>query len=73
MPYEVKCTGSEAKPGCGASVVIPAATDPDAALDCDCCPEDHHHGQAANETGAPCRPITITAQGPSAQLTAFGG
>ena len=47
---------------CGASVTvtaIAAAADPDAALTCACCPEDHHHGRAANESGAACRPITI--------------
>ena len=45
---------------CGASAVIDGGTDPDAALSCGCCPEDHHHGQAADASGEPCRPITIT-------------
>jgi len=45
---------------CGASVTTADGTDPDAALACGCCPEDHHHGEAANQTGVPCRPITIT-------------
>lgn len=45
---------------CGAFVIIPAGADADAALTCGCCPLDHHHGEAANETGAPCRPVTIT-------------
>lgn len=31
----------------------------DVAVECGCCPQDHHHGQAANETGTPCRPVTI--------------
>ena len=31
---------------------------------CTCCPLDHHHGQAAIETGTACRPITITAMAP---------
>lgn len=29
------------------------------AAGCACCPQDHHHGRAANE-GTPCRPVTIT-------------
>ena len=44
---------------CGASA-ISDGSDPDAALSCGCCPEDHHHGEAATESGEPCRPITIT-------------
>jgi hypothetical protein len=55
-------------------VTIEDASDPDSAVQCapdsGCCAEDHHHGQAANETGTPCRPITITAMGPAAQLKA---
>jgi hypothetical protein len=34
------------------------------ALVCPCCPEDHHHGQAAGnaaEGGTPCRPVTVYA------------
>jgi hypothetical protein len=45
---------------CGASVIAADGSDPDAALSCGCCPQDHHHGQAAGESGEPCRPITIT-------------
>jgi hypothetical protein len=45
---------------CGRSVVTTDGSDPDSALLCDCCPEDHHHGEAANATGTACRPITIT-------------
>lgn len=41
-----------------------AASDFDAALNCipdkGCCGQDHHHGQQADETGKPCRPINIT-------------
>lgn len=29
------------------------------AAGCGCCPQDHHHGQAAAVTGTPCRPVTI--------------
>lgn len=29
------------------------------AAGCTCCPQDHHHGRAANG-GTPCRPVTIT-------------
>lgn len=58
--YDISCNG------CGATARTASAADPDAALDCDCCPEKHHHGRAANETGTPCRPITITALGPAA-------
>jgi len=29
------------------------------AAGCNCCPQDHHHGQAASETGSPCRPVSI--------------
>lgn len=34
--------------------------DPHTTLVCDCCTENHHHGQAADPdtgTGVPCRPI----------------
>lgn len=33
---------------------------PDQAVECDCCPESHDHGWAANKTGDICRPVTIT-------------
>ena len=46
--------------GCGKWEVAEDGSDPDSQLKCDCCPEDHHHGQAAAQSGAPCRPITIT-------------
>lgn len=29
------------------------------AAGCTCCPQDHHHGQAASESGSPCRPVTV--------------
>ena len=39
-------------------------SDPDGALDCECCPEDHNHA------GLGCRPITITATRGSVTLQA---
>ena len=45
---------------CGASATVADGADPDAALTCGCCPLDHHHGQAATESGNACRPITIS-------------
>lgn len=45
---------------CGKSVVTSDGSDPDSALVCGCCPEDHHHGEAANESGQACRPVTIS-------------
>lgn len=55
MPYLIQCNT------CKAASLAPHANDPDSEVECDCCLEDHHHGQAANETGKPCRPITIVA------------
>ena len=49
-----------------AETMIPV-DDVHAAVDakgCTCCPIDHAHGQAANETGTPCRPLLITAMEP---------
>lgn len=40
---------------------------------CGCCPQDHHHGQAANESGTPCRPVTITMLPGSADVLPGGG
>lgn len=37
------------------------------AAGCSCCPQDHHHGRAAIETGSPCRPVIITLAGGSAE------
>lgn len=55
---------------CGASVILHGDEDPHAALVCECCPEDHHHGQATIDTGVPCRPVTHIYLGPAAvQLT----
>jgi hypothetical protein len=45
---------------CHAEVLTEDGTSPDRALVCGCCPLDHDHGQAANETGTPCRPVTIS-------------
>lgn len=56
---------------CGAWGVIEGG-DPDAQLQCPCCPADHHHGQAANESGEPCRPLTITLLPGTAPLTLGG-
>lgn len=33
---------------CGTSATITSGADPDSAVQCDCCPVDHHHGDAAN-------------------------
>jgi hypothetical protein len=33
---------------------------PGNAVKCGCCPSDHDHDKAANETDVPCRPVTIT-------------
>jgi hypothetical protein len=44
--------------GCQATVTLYGDEDPHAALECDCCEEDHHHGVAAATTGEPCRPVT---------------
>lgn len=44
--------------GCQATVTLYDDSDPHAALACDCCPEDHHHGQATATSGIPCRPVT---------------
>ena len=43
--------------------------DPDRHLECDCCPEDHHHGRASNETGVVCRGIDIHVLPGSATLS----
>ena len=42
--------------------------DPDKQLVCACCPEDHHHGEAANRTGVVCRGIDIQVLPGSASL-----
>jgi hypothetical protein len=35
--------------------------DPDSAVICECCTEDHDHAQAVRDTrDAGCRPVTIT-------------
>jgi hypothetical protein len=53
------------------AVITEHDVDVHSALDaagCACCPQDHHHGQAAN-AGAPCRPVTITLVPGSADVT----
>jgi hypothetical protein len=65
-------------PDCTAVAVITEDdVDVHTALDaagCKCCPQDHHHGQAANEPGAvPCRPVTITMVPGSAEVAPAGG
>jgi len=40
---------------CGASAETRDGSNPDAAVECDCCPEAHDHA------GLGCRPVTITA------------
>ena len=42
-----------------------------AALDaagCNCCPQDHHHGDNVSMSGTPCRPVTITLLPASAEI-----
>lgn len=47
---------------CGTTAWTDNGDDPDSALSCGCCTQDHHHGQAANacpgaglnHSGAPC-------------------
>lgn len=34
---------------CGKSAVTADPSDPDSLVQCGCCPQTHHHGQAANE------------------------
>jgi hypothetical protein len=62
---------------CGTQAFTENNADPDSALACvegsGCCAEDHHHGQAANETGTPCRPVTITVLPGSVKMTMAGG
>ena len=42
------------------------------AAGCACCPQDHHHGDAANQ-GTPCRPVTITMLPGGADVAPAGG
>jgi hypothetical protein len=58
---------------CGKSVTVAEgdAVDVHALADgagCTCCPQSHHHGQAASETGTPCRPVTVDLLAGSVQL-----
>jgi hypothetical protein len=41
---------------------------PGRVLKCACCPLDHDHDKAANETDQPCRPLTIHVLPGTAQL-----
>lgn len=42
-------------------------------LACNCCTQWHDHDKAAEETGTPCRPITITLLSPIALQAPRGG
>ena len=42
---------------------------PDLALKCGCCQTEHDHGKHANETGQPCRPVTVHVLPGSATLS----
>lgn len=44
---------------CHAQAFTENGGSPDRAVECGCCPEEHDHGRAANETGEACRPVTI--------------
>jgi hypothetical protein len=64
------------KPDCTAVATITEDdVDVHLALDaagCVCCPQDHHHGQAA-ASGTPCRPVTITMLPGGNDLAPAGG
>jgi len=64
-------------PDCTAVAVITEHdVDVHEALDaagCVCCPQDHHHGNAANASGTPCRPVTITMLPGGADVAPAGG
>jgi hypothetical protein len=61
---------------CGRTVTVAdGSADAHAVADaagCTCCPQDHHHGQAATESGTACRPLTITLLPGSVSLTPEG-
>jgi hypothetical protein len=70
----VQCKNKE----CTAVAVIDEHdVDVHSALDaagCACCPQDHHHGQAAAVPGAvPCRPVVITMMPGSAEVVPAAG
>lgn len=53
------CCGRSVTVADGGTVDVHAAAD---STGCRCCPEQHHHGQAAGtatEGGTPCRPVTV--------------
>jgi hypothetical protein len=54
---------------CGATGYAGNHGDPDSAVSCGCCPEDHHHGHASNETNTPCRPVEIQIMPGGAAIT----
>jgi hypothetical protein len=61
--------------GCGKWKII-AGGDVHDAVDstgCQCCPIDHHHGQAVAMGAAPCRPITITLMAPTDEFAGTVG
>lgn len=65
----VRCANEE----CTAVAAVTAGdVDIHDALDaagCKCCAQPHNHGQAARETGIPCRPVTIILSGVSAEVS----
>jgi len=48
--------------GCKDTAFAGDHEDPDAALECGCCPhgDGHDHAAHANDGNEPCRPVTIT-------------
>jgi hypothetical protein len=62
-PLRVVCDG------CGAQGWTFDYQHPDLAVTCSCCPFEHDHGEAANRTRKPCRPVTIHA---TARLALLG-
>lgn len=65
MAHKVQCSNPECT---AVAVITEGEVDIHDALDaagCTCCPLPHNHGQAARETGTPCRPVTIELAGAS--------
>jgi hypothetical protein len=60
---------------CQAMAFTENHADPDSAVECACCPQDHHHGNAASAdlSKKPCRPLTITVVPGSVHLRASSG
>lgn len=44
---------------CKATAVVQMNQHVHDALVCGCCPVQHNHGEAANQSGVACRPITV--------------